>query len=79
MFVCLKYFFSNHNSVDVGAVIHEANLMRSTTPPSMHPEKLLPPFQPLTTDTYPIFSKYPKFIVDYQVPEREQIRPEEVD
>ena len=30
-------------------------------------------------ETYPIFNKYPKFIVDYQTKERERIRHEELD
>ena len=76
---CVQYFFTHPNSVDVGGVIHEANLMRNTTPAAIHPEKLLPKFCPLTKDTYPVFSKYPKFIVDYQVQEREQIRLEELE
>ena len=40
---------------------------------------MLGPFEPLTKGTYPVFNKYPKFIVDYQVQERERIRKEEID
>jgi len=37
-------------------------------------------FQPLESGvTYPIFNKYPKFIVDYQANERERIRRDELD
>ena len=65
--------------MDIGAVIQEAYHMQQTTPPDIHPEKLLPSFEPLTSGTYPVFNKYPKFIVDYQVAERERIRKEELD
>ena len=37
------------------------------TPESVHPRKLLTEFSPLTKGQYPVFNKYPKFIVDYQV------------
>ena len=40
---------------------------------------MLEPLVPLTRGTYPVFNKYPKFIVDYQVQERERIRQEELD
>ncbi len=53
--------------------------MQQTTPPDIHPEKLLPSFEPLTRGAYPVFNKYPKFIVDYQIVERERIRKEELD
>ena len=53
--------------------------MHETTPTELHPEHLLEPFVPLTKGTYPLFNKYPKFIVDYQVQERQKIRKEEVE
>lgn len=53
--------------------------MHETTPTELHPEHLVEPFVPLTKGTYPIFNKYPKFIVDYQVQERRRIRKEEVE
>ena len=65
--------------MNIGSVIQEANLFQQTTPPSLHPEKLLRPFEPLAKETYQIFNKYPKVIVDYQVQERERIRVEELD
>jgi len=39
---------------------------------------MLESFVPLTKGTYPVFNRYPKFIVDYQVQERERIRQEEL-
>ena len=63
----------------MGVVINEAYRMQETTPPDIHPEKLLGSLVPLTKGTYPVFSRYPKFIVDYQVREREKIKREEED
>ena len=41
--------------------------MQETTPNEIHPQETLGVFTPLTRDTYPVFNKYPKFIVDFQV------------
>ena len=41
--------------------------MEETTPPDLNPKRMLEPFMPLTRGSYPVFNKYPKFIVDYQV------------
>lgn len=78
MIVSLQYFFRHRSSLSVGAVIQEAYRLQQTTPPELHPERMLEPFAPLTKGSYPVFNKYPKFIVDYQVRERERIRQEEL-
>ncbi len=78
-FLPFQYFFHRRSSLDLGAVIREAYRLQQTTPPDLHPEQLMEPFSPLTKGTYPVFNKYPKFIVDYQVRERERIRQEETD
>ena len=65
--------------MDIGAVIQEAYHLQKTTPPELNPERMLGSFEPLTKGTYPVFNKYPKFIVDYQVQERERIRQEEIE
>lgn len=49
------------------------------TPEDIHPRGSLEDIKPLTVGQYPVFNKYPKFIVDYQVQERERIRQEELD
>ena len=41
--------------------------MQETTPTEIHPQETLGVFTPLTRHTYPVFNKYPKFIVDFQV------------
>ena len=60
-------------------MIRDTNQFRQTTPPELHPERLLDSFVPLTKGTYPVFNKYPKFIVDYQIQERQRIRLEELE
>jgi hypothetical protein len=74
-----QQFFHHLPALDVGVVIREAYRMQETTPPEIHPEKLLGSLVPLTRGTYPVFNKYPKFIVDYHGREREKIRREEED
>ena len=60
-------------------VVQEAHQLQKTTPPSLHPEKLLKPFESLAVGTYQVFNKYPVFVVGYRVQERERIRVEELD
>ncbi|XP_073233564.1 TBC1 domain family member 31-like [Porites lutea] len=74
-----EYFFHNRNAVEVGTVIREAYRLQESTPAEVNPKRMLEPFTPLTKGQYPIFNKYPKFIVDYQVQERERIRQEELE
>ena len=50
-----------------------------TTPDDIHPQWMMEEYIPLTKGQYPVFNKYPKFIVDYQVQERERIRQEETE
>lgn len=57
----------------------EAYRLIEATPEDIHPRGSLEDFKPLTVGQYPVFNKYPKFIVDYQVQERERIRQEELD
>lgn len=73
------YFFHHHNPVDVKLLIKEANRLQDVTPDDCHPQENLDDFKPLTKGLYPVFNKYPKFIVDYQIQERERIRQEELD
>lgn len=74
-----KYFFHHRNAVDLKQVLKDAYRIMDATPESIHPRKLLEEYKPLTKGQYPVFNKYPKFIVDYQVQERERIRLEELD
>uniref|UniRef100_A0A8C6YCC7 TBC1 domain family member 31 n=1 Tax=Naja naja TaxID=35670 RepID=A0A8C6YCC7_NAJNA len=74
-----EYFFHHRNHLDVSVVIREAYHLMECTPDNIHPIRMLEDFAPLTKGQYPIFNKYPKFIVDYQSQERERIRQEEVE
>jgi len=62
-----QYFFHNRNAVEVGSVVREAYRLQDSTPAEVNPNRMLEPFSPLTRGQYPIFNKYPKFVVDYQV------------
>ncbi|KAE8599593.1 hypothetical protein XENTR_v10017246 [Xenopus tropicalis] len=74
-----EYFFHHRNNLDIGNMIREAYHLMDTSPAEIHPRRLLSDFEPLTRGQYPIFNKYPKFIVDYQGQERERIRQEEIE
>ena len=45
----------------------EAYHLMETTPAQLDPRRVLEDYTPLTKQQYPIFNKYPKFIVDFQV------------
>nr|XP_028592046.1 TBC1 domain family member 31 isoform X1 [Podarcis muralis] len=74
-----EYFFHHRNNLDVGAVLKEAYHLMECTPADIHPRRMLEDFVPLTKGQYPVFNKYPKFIVDYQAQERERIRQDEIE
>lgn len=74
-----EYFFHHRNSLDIGAMLKETYQLMEITPADMHPSSVLSDFEPLTQGQYPIFNKYPTFIVEYQSQEREKIRQQEVE
>jgi len=74
-----KFFFHHRNAVNIRQVIKETYRLMESTPDDLHPKNKLEEFISLTKGNYPVFNKYPKFIVDYQVQERERIRQEELD
>ncbi|XP_048452320.1 TBC1 domain family member 31 [Rhincodon typus] len=75
----LEHFFHQRNNLDLSAVIKEAYHLMETTPEDIHPKRMLDDFVPLTKGQYPIFNKYPKFVIDYQSKERERIWHEELE
>lgn len=75
----LQYFFHHRNNLDINVVIKEAYHFMEATPPDIHPQRVLDDFIPLTKGQYPVFNKYPKFIVDYQSQEWERIRQDEIE
>uniref|UniRef100_A0A8C8AQR0 TBC1 domain family member 31 n=1 Tax=Otus sunia TaxID=257818 RepID=A0A8C8AQR0_9STRI len=74
-----EYFFHHRNNLDINAVIKEAYHLMEATPLDIHPQRMLDDFIPLTKGQYPVFNKYPTFIVDYQTQERERIRQDEIE
>uniref|UniRef100_G3WG19 TBC1 domain family member 31 n=1 Tax=Sarcophilus harrisii TaxID=9305 RepID=G3WG19_SARHA len=74
-----EYFFHHRNNMDISVVIQEAYRLMLCTPADIHPETMLDDFIPLTKSQYPVFNKYPKFIVDYQTQELERIRNDELE
>ncbi|XP_072266781.1 TBC1 domain family member 31 isoform X2 [Pyxicephalus adspersus] len=74
-----EYFFHHRNNLDINLMIKESYHLMDATPAEIHPQRLLSEFVPLTKGQYPIFNKYPKFIVDYQSQERERLRQEELE
>ncbi|NXU83623.1 TBC31 protein, partial [Xiphorhynchus elegans] len=74
-----EYFFHHRNNLDITAVIKEAYRLMEATPLDIHPQRMLEDFIPLTKGQYPVFNKYPKFIVDYQAQERDRIRQDEIE
>eukprot|EP00040_Diaphanoeca_grandis_P001873 m.19868 g.19868 ORF g.19868 m.19868 type:complete len:889 (-) comp12648_c0_seq1:1726-4392(-) len=74
-----SFFVSQHNMVPAKKVVQRANKYFRSTPKKINPSFLLADFVPIPVGSYPVFNKYPAFIVDYQVNERERIRAEELD
>ncbi|PIK53899.1 putative TBC1 domain family member 31-like [Apostichopus japonicus] len=72
-----NYYFHHCNAVNISSVIKDAYNLKETTPEDIIPGK--DQFKPLTKGQYPIFNKYPKFVVDYQTQERDKIRRDELD
>ncbi|NWU70187.1 TBC31 protein, partial [Pterocles burchelli] len=72
-------FFHHRNNLDINVVIKEAYHLVEATPLDIHPQHMLDDFIPLTKGQYPVFNKYPKFIVDYQTQELERIRQDEIE
>lgn len=73
----VQYFFHHRNNFDITAMIKETYRLMSATPADIHPRSTLSDFEPLLRGQYPVFNKYPTFIVEYQSQERERIRQQE--
>uniref|UniRef100_A0A8C3MER3 TBC1 domain family member 31 n=1 Tax=Geospiza parvula TaxID=87175 RepID=A0A8C3MER3_GEOPR len=74
-----EYFFHHRNNVDINLVIKEAYRLMEATPLDIHPQQMLDDFTPLTKGQYPVFNKYPMFIVNYQAQKWEKIRQDEIE
>ncbi len=67
IYFIFQYFVHHPSSVNLTIVLQDAYRMQEATPTDIHPKEVLGEFIPLTKGTYPVFNKYPEFIVDYQV------------
>ncbi|XP_039571381.1 TBC1 domain family member 31 isoform X3 [Passer montanus] len=74
-----EYFFHHRNNVDINVVIKEAYHLMEATPLEIHPQHMLDDFTPLTKGQYPVFNKYPTFVVNYQAQKWEKIRQDEIE
>ncbi|TPX40312.1 hypothetical protein SeMB42_g04226 [Synchytrium endobioticum] len=74
-----KFFFQRPNPVALSSVLSLAYRLRRTTPEQLSPATFLEAFVPIPRGQYPVFNRFPKFVVDYQVRMRERIRKEEED
>ncbi|KAJ3339257.1 TBC1 domain member 31 [Gonapodya sp. JEL0774] len=73
-----EYFFSHPTSVDVPRTIRYAYEQAENTAIQYAPKTYLNPFRPIARGgSYPLFNKYPSFIVDYQKKLRDKIKEEE--
>ena len=67
LILILQFFFHHRNAVDVSAIVKDTYRLYESTPEDIHPKRMISDFTPLTKGQYPIFDKYPKFVVDYLV------------
>ncbi|KAI8905481.1 WD40-repeat-containing domain protein [Gorgonomyces haynaldii] len=72
-----EYFFQRRNPTNVNQVILLAYKLSDATPSSLSPSSFVSGFMPLLHGDYPVFNKYPEFIVNYQSKMKEKIRKEE--
>eukprot|EP00743_Colponemidia_sp_Colp-15_P009153 GILK01009987.1.p1 GENE.GILK01009987.1~~GILK01009987.1.p1 ORF type:complete len:1224 (+),score=348.36 GILK01009987.1:392-3673(+) len=71
----IELFVRRQNALNLQHILRSINDLRTKTPASMIPvyEQNLP----LSHPQYPLFNGYPKFVVDYQIKERDRIVEEE--
>ncbi|KAJ3209747.1 TBC1 domain member 31 [Dinochytrium kinnereticum] len=74
-----KYFFTRRNPVSVDSVLIDAYRLHDRTPEKLSPTTRFAPFEPVLAGQYPIFNKFPEFIVNYQSKMKERIRVDEED
>ena len=67
LIVVLQYYYHHRNAMSISQLLVEAYRLSETTPDDIHPRNVLEDFAQLPKGQYPIFNKYPKFIVDFQV------------
>lgn len=71
------FFFQNQNPINMKYFIKKCYDLMDTTSSKNHPHQYIKKFSPLPKGNYPVFSEFPKFIVNYQKEQRDAIRREE--
>ncbi|RKO99880.1 hypothetical protein CXG81DRAFT_87, partial [Caulochytrium protostelioides] len=71
------YFFARNNASDLSQILQLAQRLADRCPAYLHPDSILPGFEPLPQGSYPAFNAYPKFIVNYQQKLRQEIEEDE--
>jgi len=71
----IQFFFHRHNAVNMNEFINLAYILDRNTPANIHPPRTQ--LIPLPRGGYPVFNKYPIYVVDFQAKERERIQEEE--
>lgn len=74
-----EYFFQRRNAVSVTHVILHAYRLSESTPSSLSAASFVSSFTPCNRGEYPVFNKFPDFIVNYQSKMKEKIRVEEAE
>nr|CAD7441920.1 unnamed protein product [Timema bartmani] len=74
-----EFFYSNPNPIDMKRFISKTYYLLNKTTNEIHPRQYLRDFEPLKKGAYPVFTDYPKNIVDYQARHLEQIQEEEAE
>lgn len=72
-----EFFFRNQNPVNMKHFIKKCYEVMEKTSSEYHPSQYLTTFTPLPKGNYPVFSEYPRFIVNYQKEQRDAIQREE--
>ncbi|KAI3384871.1 hypothetical protein SNEBB_008493, partial [Seison nebaliae] len=72
------FFFHHRNSISIKQLIVTAHQVGRRLPDKLNWLKTFNPFEPLPEMTYPVFNKYPKFIVDYRQKEISRLKEEEL-
>lgn len=72
-----EYFFRRRNAVTLNQVIVQAYTIQDATPSRFAPASFLSAFSACPVGEYPVFNKYPEFIVNYQSKMKDKIRQEE--
>nr|CAD7398258.1 unnamed protein product [Timema poppensis] len=62
-----EFLYSNPNPIDMKRFISKTYHLLNKTKDEIHPRQYLRDFEPLKKGAYPVFTGYPKNIVDYQV------------